>query len=203
VKRLLCFSIVAVLVVAGATAFARGASAHGDREVAGMQFTVGWANEPALAGQPNAVQLFIERAGEPVEGAEESLNVTVSLGDETTDRLKLRSVFESPGEYRADLMPTVVGGYTFHFQGTVRDEDVDESFTSPEDGFDEVTGTSDIAFPAQAPTTTELAERVLDLEDEVEDAKSAAALPRTLAIVAIVLGALGLAAGLRRTRASA
>lgn len=192
-----------VVAALAALSIAPPVLAHGERAVGQLSFTVGWANEPALVGQPNAVQLFIERDGQPVEGAEDSLNVTVSLGDETTDRLKLRTVFESPGEYRSDLIPTVVGGYTFHFRGTVDGDAIDESFTSPKDGFDEVSGTSDIAFPDRAPTTTELAERMADVEDEVDDATSSVALPRTLSIVAIVLGALGLAAGLRRARTPA
>lgn len=198
------FLVVVVSAAASAVlAAAPVALAHGERAVGPFTFTVGWANEPALVGQPNGVQLFVERDGQPVEGAQDSLDVTVRLGDETTDRMNLRTVFDSPGEYRADLIPTVVGGYTFRFQGTIAGEAIDESFTSPEDGFDEVTGTADIAFPKQAPTTTELAERVVDVEDEAEDASSSVALPRTLSIVAIVIGALGLAAGLRRARTPA
>lgn len=199
-KRLLCSAAVA-LAALGSTS---PALAHGERAVGSLQFTVGWVNEPALVGQPNAVQLVLERNGQPVEGAEDSLNVTVSLGDETSDRLKLRTVFDSPGEYRADLVPTVVGGYTFRFEGAVDDETVDESFTSPKDGFDEVVGTSDIAFPKEAPTTTELTERILDVEDEAEDARSDAARSRTFGIVGIVVGAgaLGLAARARTPRKS-
>ena len=198
-KRLLAVAAMSLAAAATATP----ALAHGERSIGALSFTVGWANEPAIVGQSNAVQLSIERDGQPVVGAEDSLNVTVGIGDETTDRMKLRTVFDSPGEYRADLIPTVVGGYTFRFQGAVDGDDVDESFTSPNDGFDEVVGASDIAFPKEAPTTTELAERIIDLEEDVDDAAVSAALPRTLAIVAIVLGALGLAAGLRRARTPA
>ena len=198
-KRLL---VVAAVALAGATA-PSPVLAHGERPIGSLNFTVGWAEEPALVGQLNAVQLFLERDGQPVEGAEDSLDVTVTLGDETSDRMKLRTVFESPGEYRADLMPTVVGGYTFRFRGTIDDDEIDESFTSPKDGFDEVAGASDIAFPKRAPTTTELAERIVDVEDEADEVSSSVALTRTLSIVAIFVGALGLAAALRRSRTPA
>ena len=149
----------------GAPAFAHGHRGQGD-----LEFTVGWANEPALVGQPNAVQLIIEHDGAPLEGAEKTLKVTVSIGDQSTDPMELRTVFDAPGEYRADLIPTVVGGYTFHFTGTAGGEKVDQTFVSPKDGFDEVDGTTDIAFPKQAPTTTELAEKLASVERKAADA---------------------------------
>lgn len=186
----------AVLILAAAPAFA-----HGTREQGPLSFTVGWANEPALVGQPNAVQLIVERDGQPVEGAENTLKVTVSLGDESTDPLALRTVFDAPGEYRADLIPTVVGGYTFRFTGTIGGTRIDQSFTSPKDGFDEVEGASDIAFPKQAPTNTELAEKLAAVEREAADAKDAAALPRTIGIVAAVIGLIAAALALTRRRA--
>ena len=186
------------IVVLGAGA---PASAHGHRTVGPVEFTVGWASEPAFAGQPNAVQLFIEQDGEPVEGAENSLKVAVSIGGETTDPLALRTVFESPGEYRADMIPTVVGGYTFRFTGTVKDAKVDESFTSPKDGFDEMKGTADIAFPKQAPSTTELSEKLAAVQRDADDAKGAVALARILAIGGLVIGVIGIALALTRRRA--
>jgi hypothetical protein len=178
------------------------ALAHANRTVGPLEFTVGWAAEPAFAGQPNAVELNIERGGEPVEGAEDSLKVRVGLGGEETEALDLRTVFESPGEYRADLIPTAPGGYTFHFTGTVGTQRIDQSFTSPKDGFDEVTGTSEIAFPNAAPSTTELSQRIVALEGDVEDARSATTLPLVLAIVALVFAVIAFVFGMRgRSRA--
>ena len=175
--------------------------AHGEREQAGLVFTVGWANEPALVGEPNAVQLVVERGGRPVQGAERTLKVTVSIGEESTDLLELRPVFDAPGEYRADLIPTVVGGYTFRFTGTIGDERVDETFTSLKDGFDEVAGTTDTAFPKQAPTTTELAAKLASVERDAADAKDAVALARIIAIAGVVVGFAGIALALSRRRA--
>jgi hypothetical protein len=188
---------IIVLFVALLALWPTAASAHGQRAVGPLEFTVGWANEPALAGQPNAVQLIIERSGQPVEGAERTLKVEVGLGGEETEPLELRTVFDTPGEYRADLIPTAPGGYTFHFTGKVGAENVDQSFTSPKDGFDEVTGTSEIAFPNEAPSTTELSERIVALEEDVEDAKSAATLPLVLAIIALVFAVIAFAIGFR------
>lgn len=194
--------LLAAAVVATGIALAAPARAHGDREVGRTVWTVGWASEPALVGQPNAVQVMIERGGEPVEGAEESLRVSVEVGDETTDRLPLRTVFDSPGEYRADVLPTVVGDYTFVFSGSVDGEEIDESFTASEDGFAEVEGTSEIAFPKEAPTTTELFDRIAALEADVDDANSATSTARLIAIVAAIVAVAALAFG-RRGRRSA
>jgi hypothetical protein len=187
----------------GLLAVGAPALAHGDRGVGDKKFTVGWATEPPIAGQPNAVQLFLEHDGKPALGAENTIKVTVGVGGKTSDPLKLRTVFDSPGEYRADLIPTVVGGYTFHFTGTLEGEKVDQSFTAPKDGFDEVEGTSDLAFPKAAPTTTELAERVVSMQNDLDDAKASVGLPRVLAIVALALAVVALGAGARRSRSAA
>jgi hypothetical protein len=171
------------------------AFAHGQRALGALEFTVGWANEPALVGQPNAVQLVIERDGAPLEGAENTLKVTVSVGEKSSDPMKLRTVFDSPGEYRADLIPTVVGGYTFHFTGTVEGEKVDQTFVSPKDGFDEVQGSSEIAFPKQAPTTTELAEKLASAERKASDANTAAMRARFIAFVGLLVAVAGVGLG--------
>lgn len=174
------------------------AGAHGRREVGEIGFTVGWAEEPAFIGYKNAVQLFLARPDdEPIEGAEETLEVEVSLGEVKTERLALRTVFESPGEYRADLIPTAPGGYAFRFVGEVDGEAIDESFTSPKDGFDEVQGTSDVAFPKAAPSTSELVERLEGIEATANDAQDDLILPRILSVVGIVLGLVALIAALR------
>jgi hypothetical protein len=192
-------------VVAGALAFAiigaAPAFAHGTRTEGELALTVGWANEPALVGQPNAVQLEIARDGEPVLGAEETLKVAVLVGSESTDPLALRAVFDAPGEYRADIIPTVVGGYTFRFTGKVGDADIDRSFSSRKDGFDEVTGTTEIAFPKQAPSTTELASKLAAVQRDAEDAKSSVATARMLGIGGLVVGIAGVALAISRRRA--
>jgi hypothetical protein len=174
------------------------ASAHGQRRVGEIELTFGWAEEPAFIGFKNAVQLFLARPDEePIEGAEKTLEVEVSLGEAKTERLALRTVFESPGEYQADLIPTAPGGYTFRFVGEVDGEAIDESVTAPEDGFDEVQGTSEVAFPNAAPSTTELAERLEGVEATANDAQDDLTLPRILSVVGIVLGLAALIVAFR------
>lgn len=187
-----CVGFFVALAIFGPLADA--ADAHGHRDVGGNDWTVGWANEPAFVGFQNAVQLSIERGGEPVQGAEKDLRVVVSIGDAETEQLELRTVFGSPGEYRADLIPTVPGDYTFRFAGTIDGQTVDESWTGSKDDFSAIEGTNDITFPKAAPSNAELADR---LEATAADAKDAAGVPRTLAIVAVVLGVIAIALAFR------
>lgn len=197
-KRFFC--ALALLLALGMLVSAPSAHAHGTRQVGDVEFVVGWAEEPAFVGFKNAVQLFLAGPDEePIEGAEETLEVEVSLGDAKTERLALRTVFESPGEYQADLIPTAPGGYTFRFVGELDGEDIDESFTSPEDGFDEVEGTGDVAFPNQAPSTSELVERLEAIDQETRDDLM---LPRILGIAGVVLGLVALIFALRPRRAT-
>lgn len=170
------------------------ALAHGSRESGPLTFTVGWAEEPTLVGFTNAVELILSRDGAPVEGAVETLTVVVSVGDESTSPLALSPVFDAPGRYHADLIPTVPGDYTFRFTGTVDDQEVDESFTASEDGFDEVHTAAGIAFPREAPSTTELADRL----DAVEETAKRAGGIDPLAMVALVVAVVALGVTARR-----
>ena len=183
----------AVLVGISALVWPANVHAHGTRQVGDVEFVVGWADEPAFVGFKNAVQLFLADPDEdPIEGAEKTLEVEISLGDVKTERLALRTVFESPGEYQADLIPTAPGGYTFRFLGEVNGEAVDESFTSPKDGFDEVQGTGDVAFPNEAPSTSELTERLEGVEATANEAKDDLTPPRILGLAGVVLGLVAL-----------
>jgi hypothetical protein len=192
-KRLPCAFAVLGISATLALGWSSSAYAHGTRQVGDVEFVVGWAEEPAFVGFRNAVQLFLAGPDEePIEGAEETLDVEVSLGETSTEHLELRTVFESPGEYQSDLIPTAPGGYTFRFVGEIDGEAIDESFTSPEDGFDEVQGTGEVAFPNEAPSTSELTERLEGVEATANEAKDDLNLPRILGLVGVVLGLVAL-----------
>lgn len=197
------FSCALVLSAAlGTLVWAPHAHAHGTRQVGDIEFVVGWADEPTFVGFKNAVHLFLTGPDEePIEGAENTLEVEVSLGEAKTDRLALRTVFESPGEYQADLIPTAPGGYTFRFVGEINGERIDESFTAPEDGFDEAKGTADIAFPNEAPSTSELAERLEGVEATADETRDDLMLPRILGLAGVVLGLVALILAVRRVTA--
>lgn len=72
---LLCMMVTLVAVTR--------ADAHERRIVGNLQFVVGWAEEPPIAGFKNAVQLFLRDAsGHPVRDLGDALRVEVTFGDQ-------------------------------------------------------------------------------------------------------------------------
>ena len=208
--------IVVAAAVAGVLASpAPAVLAHEARSQGDLEMVVGFGTEPAYAGQPNSVQLILAHDGEPVVDLGNTLDVEVTVGDETMP-LELEpnfavGAFGEPGDYRAWFIPTTPGRYTFHFFGTIDGEDVDEAFTSGPNTFSEVENPADIQFPQQAPSAIELAERI---DQEVprltsateeagavaaaagEDAQAAAndaSSAQTFAIIGLAMGAVGVA----------
>jgi hypothetical protein len=208
VRTLSVTAILATVLVIAAPA----ALAHEEREVGPFELAVGFGTEPAYVGQPNSVQMFLGRDGEPVTELGDTLDVEVAFGDNDPLQLTMEPFFEvgefgTPGDYRAWFIPTSVGQYTFHLTGTIDGQDVDETFTSGPTTFSDVESGTDIMYPVQPPTTSELAERidreVPRLNDAIDQAQTAAvgqaqdatddaASARTLGVIGIVAGALGL-----------
>lgn len=194
----LAFSLTVGIAVVGA----QGALAHEERATGGLQFVVGWGEEPAYTGQKNSVDVSVSEAGgAPVTDLGDALKVEVSKGSERVT-LSLETT-GTPGVYRAWLTPTRPGAYTFRLTGNVRGRTIDESFTSSPTTFDEVEDMGNIQFPAKDPSTGQLAGR-LDREiprlatrtDAVEAAVDAADdrvdQARTLAVAGATAGGLGL-----------
>jgi len=212
IMRLIAVSAVVVAMLAFA---ADPASAHEERDVGTYVFAVGFGQEPAYAGQPNSVQLLLHQNGKPVNDLGDTLSVTVGFGDQTLD-LSIVPDFEigesgTPGDYRAWFIPTRAGHYTFHFTGSIGSQKVDETFTSGPKTFDDVVSPTDAEFPVADPTNGELADRITReiprLDTAIADAKSAALgssssasddakSAKTLGIIGIVVGGLGLIAGI-------
>jgi hypothetical protein len=217
-----------IALVAGATLavlITNPASAHEERPVGPVQLTVGWVSEPTFTGFPNGVQLFLnDSAGAPITDLGDSLKVEVSLGEEKTGPLALEPAFGedfgTPGEYNAHLIPTRPGAYSFHFTGSVRGQNIDETFSGSEEhgeGFSIVEDPKEEAFPAKDPSTAELSQKLDRLEPRLEqaqqqlaastndadDAKSSASTATILGVVAMVvavaLGGGAFLAGRRRT----
>lgn len=191
--RVLCVAAVAVTALGGAP----GAGAHETAQFGGHELVVGWADEPTYVGVRNAVQVSVYESvgedgerGDPVEGLEDRLRVEVTLGEESTGSLAMRSVFDSPGEYRADLTPTRPGAYTFHLTGEIDGEPIDESFSPP--GFDEVRSGTEIEFPDDAPSRAELADAVERMQRTEPAQDESDGVARLLGAGGLALGALAL-----------
>lgn len=205
---------VAVAAAAALVAVAPNvASAHESRSKGDLEMVVGFGTEPAYAGQPNSVQLILNHHGEPVVDLGGTVDVEVEFGDETM-ALELEpnfavGAFGEPGDYRAWFIPTRPGQYTFHITGTIDDEEVDETITSGPRTFSDVNDPQEIQFPAQDPSTGELAERidreVPRLTSEIENVRAEtvaqaseaaddAERARTVGLIGIVVGAVGIVA---------
>lgn len=185
--------LVALLtVVATIAAGTLRASAHEHREVGEYMFVVGFNEEPALQGQPNALILEVHEGpgddGAPVEGLEDTLEATIIHGEERM-QLDLRPMWNTPGSYLGDVIPVATGTYSFQITGTINGTEVDETFTGGPETFSEVGSAEAISFPAADDGDAEA-------DSAVQDAQDAADSARMLAIVGILIGVVGVGAGL-------
>jgi len=188
------------------------ASAHEARKIGKYDVEVGFGDEPAYTGDKNSVQLLLNEANDkPVVDLGDTLKVDITTGSSTDDTQKLSMTMQpnfevggdgTPGDYRAWLVPTAPGPYTFHFTGSIKGQKVDEKFTSSPTTFDEVQDPAQVEFPVKDPTTGQLTARVdretqrlnTALADARRQAKDEAGTALLIAIVGVVVGVLGLAA---------
>jgi hypothetical protein len=207
-RRVASLPLVAVLTTVIVVGVAGPASAHERREVGQRIFVVGFGEEPAYAGQPNSVQLLLSDLKErPVTDLGDTLSVEVVFGDQRT-KLSLEprfvvGVFGEPGDYRAYFVPSRPGRFTFQFSGTVKGQQVDETFTSGPKTFDDVQDPIGQMFPVRDPTTGQLAERLDREVARLESSNDGVA--RALGIAGIAVGLAAVVVALvalrRRTKA--
>jgi hypothetical protein len=180
------------------------ARAHEERHVGRYHFLVGFGDEPAYAGLKNSVALILSDADEkPVTDLGDSLEVEVIFGDQKME-LALEPNFEvgefgTPGDYRAWFFPTRPGAYTFHFFGSVGNQEVDESFSSSPATFSEVSDPAQVEFPVKDPTVAQVAQRIdrevprlgSAIAAQRSSAKKNADSAKNVAYIGIGVGALG------------
>jgi len=191
---------IALAGVAGAMlTTADRALAHVDIEVGEGRYVmeIGFRDEPAYLGQPNALSLSVEEYAtggtEPVAGLAATLNAEVSR-DGQTKELALAPVED--GAYEAVFVPTASGDYTFRIFGTIGEATVDESVTSGPTTFNSVEPLTAIEFPVTRPD-------LALLQAETANAQASAETARALGIAGIVAGVLGVivaAVALTRSR---
>ena len=194
-RRLLATAIVILLPLF----FATVAQAHEGREVGPYLFVVGFRDEPALEGFLNGIDLQVEVAtsGEAVEGLQDSLQVEllyVPSGDSKV--FDLEPIFEAPGHYTADFIPTAPGEYRLRFFGTIDELAVDETFESGHDTFSDVETAQEMQFPNPVPQAREFESAVRGAQQAAGEAQDSAATATLLAAAALVLGFVGAVAGL-------
>jgi hypothetical protein len=193
-------AVTALSLVLAALAAAPAVSAHTHVHVGDFELSIGWANEPTYVGVPNGVEVTIEdHDGQPVTDLRAGdITVVVSVADQSTAALLLEPAFEvdvfgTPGQYVADLLPTVPGDYTFQFAGSLHDETVDVTVISGEDTFSPVQSSTEVEFPVKVPTLAEVAERLDRIDGRIEDTATSAL---DTANGAVMVGALVGGAGL-------
>jgi hypothetical protein len=196
---LLVFALVAF------SSFAAPAVAHEVNNVGELSLAIGWGTEPAYVGQLNSVQVIVTHKadGDPIEDPGATLAATVSYGDQKTSVDLVPNFEGTPGEYRALLIPTSPGDYTFQITGKIEGLDVDVKVTSSPQTFSPVEDASAVQFPVKTPSNAELAQR-LDAELGRVPTESDVTSARVLGIAGIVVGAIGVvlaAVALLRRRA--
>lgn len=183
-------------------------------------FVVGFLDEPAYAGVKNSLDLTIcngkqcnytvtdgqRVVSNPVNDADKTLQVEVSMGGSTPLSLTLEPRWANPGKYNAFFMPTKTGDYTFHIHGTLNSDTIDEKFTSSPTGFSAVQAVK--VYPVSTTDQSQQnSSQVAALQDQVKNAQDSAHTATTLGIAGLSVGILGLlVAGValaRRPRLSA
>ncbi len=178
-----------------------GVLAHEHRTVGGYNIEAGFLVEPALEGEVNAALLEIVKTGvggagdEPVSGIAASLKLEVTHVSSNTTKAMTLEESEEPGQYLAHFIPTAPGAYRFHFTGDVDGMKLDETFTSGPGTFSEVEPAGEAQFPLELASSRELEGALRGTQADVASIESAAGSARTIAIIGVVVGALGLAAG--------
>lgn len=168
------------------------ATAHVDVDVADGQYVmeVGFRDEPALLGQPNAIYIAVDKYAtggtEPVDGLAGTLQAEVSR-DGATKTLPFVPMGE--GTYEAPFVPTATGDYTFRVFGEIEGNPVDESVTSGPQTFNSVDPLSSFEFPPSS-------EAASTVQTDLGAAQDAASQARMISIVSLVVGVLALIAAL-------
>jgi hypothetical protein len=208
--RLLAALVTGTLAALLIPLLASPAAAHEAKTVGKYHFVVGFGDEPAYAGEKNSVQLILADAKDkPVTDLTDTLKVEVTTGSAEPLQLTMEPFFEvgefgTPGDYRAFFIPTAPGSYRFHFTGTIKGQKIDQTFTSGPKTFSDIEDPAQVQYPTKQPTTGQLATRAdreaartnAALTAAQDQARDDAASARTLAVIGLVVGALGLLVGI-------
>lgn len=170
------------------------ASAHLTKVSGPFRVSLGWGNEPPYAGLDNFIEVDLaDAAGAPV-GAAGALEVEVSIGGSRTTLPLLPT--EEPGAFRAVLVPTRPGAYSFHITGAVNGRPIDAGSTCSEQTFECVAPVSEVEFPIKDPSVSEVAQRLSRELPRAEQRGDTADQAKRIAFVAVGLAAISLAVAL-------
>jgi hypothetical protein len=183
-----------MILLAAATA----ARAHDKKAVGPVHLIIGWGTEPAVSGSRNSIDVdVVDSAGKPAADVTAHLSVQVTFGDKSA-LLPLFPSGDRLGRYRAWIIPTRAGTYTFRISGTVKGQSIETLSTCSRTTFDCVVDGTDMQFPAKDPSPAELADRVSRSLPRAERTIAAATQAWWMSAAAIVLSACAvIAVGVR------
>ena len=189
--------LVIAIGFAGLVPFgARPASAHEHVTVGEYELTVGWRDEPAVAGFVNGIDLgIVNGTGAPVVGVEGNLTAVLSTGPASSTPKALQPQFGRDGWYTFDVIPTRAGSYTLRLTGTLGSTSVNVSVI-----LDAVSPASDLAFPVADPTAGDLQNRLDAANAQISGLQSQIIIALVVALVGVGVGVVGIARTVRRTR---
>jgi len=180
-----CCLAVTYFLTALLMSLSTAAWAHETQALDQIRLTIGWGDEPTFTGFKNFISVAVSDAkGAPVIDPGGSLSVEVSFGDERIVLLLLPAG-ERRGEFRAWLVPTRPGTYTFHITGRIKGQTVDATSICSDRTFDCVTDISEIQFPVKDPSAGQLADGIGRALPRAERAMDTGARAQTFAFVAI------------------
>jgi hypothetical protein len=193
-------SAVLILVQVALAVTSAVAYAHEQRDVSKYSLEVGFFVEPAIEGQMNGVELRVTdfATNQPVTGLEKTLQVEITcIPAKASKTFAIEPVDPDgdPGHYKNGLIPTQPGTYSFRFFGTIQGTPVNETFISGPDTFGDVLTAADVQFPQQLPSLRELDGVARDAQAAGQKAQQSSSAASTLAVVGIVLGAIGAGTG--------
>ncbi|MGI0021102.1 MAG: hypothetical protein ACREAY_11590 [Nitrososphaera sp.] len=186
------------------------AYAHSEIEQGDVTIVAGWAVEPPLQGQANAIVLEVTQGGDPATNAFENAEVTIRKGG-ISKVLDIKPG-EEAGAYSADIIPTQLGQYSIEIKGDVAGQDFDgvveiedvgdaRSLNFPEAG-DGGQGVPEDFIEQMRGVITDLTTQVegargssQDARDAAQSAAESAAEVRASADRAYLVGMVGIGAG--------
>lgn len=168
-RPLLLAPFLALLLLLSPLAAAHKSATSPDGKI---KLVWGFADEPALTGTPNAIDLQILDAATnaPIDGVTATtLRVEMHYGDEEFAFTDFGPVFNQHGKYTATVTPTQPGYYVLHLSGAINGSDLGPDGVEIQASH-EVREVANTYFPAMNASANDDA-RVGALEKDVKELK--------------------------------
>jgi len=204
--------LVACLILL-ATAPSAWAHTHRVVTINGQQveFVIGWVNEPSYANEINFVDFWAHYINAtcpqgtvstvcPVYGLDQSLQVQVLLGGQS-EVLQFSPNLSNDvpplfyGEYTAPLTPTVPGTISFRVFGNVNNTAVNETFTCGPTTFECVDPASEIQFPTQISSGSDLQTSLTNAQSQIANMQTQITNLQNQLQSAYLIGGVGIVVG--------